>query len=406
MKRIVSLFVLCLFACAAPAPRPELTSDRTKAAAGTHVVPEAAPWAAASARFHDNGSWLGADSAYSVDLDDTHVLWLFADTFIDPSGDGTRENGPNQFIRNSVGIQSGADRARAHDLSQSELRFYWTQAAAPGGTPSSFFRDIDGSERWVWPLHGARLPGGELLLFRMRVAKESGGFGFRVESWDAVAIDDPGAPPSAWQPRILGAPQQGYGKLLGSSVLIHGEHLYAYGVENKGQGHAVYLARWPLSRLARLPERALEDPEWWVERAFVAQSALPEGTQPSALFQEGQVELSVHYEPERRRFVQLQVQGLFLSEAGTQLGMRTAPRPEGPWSALQPFFRPPESALPNAADLIAYAAKVHPEQRGADLVLTYVVNDLKRFPPRDAVYYPQVLRLSYRALSADAGVTD
>jgi hypothetical protein len=396
------LLLLCL-ACAAPGHRPDsAASERAiPAAPAPAVVPEASPWPEASARFHDNGAWLGADSAYSIALDDTHVLWLFADTFLDPTADGTRENGPNYFIRNSVGIQTGPDAERAHDLSQSSLRFHW--GPVQDQVPTSFFHDVDGSERWTWPLHGARLPGGELLLFRMRVVKDSGGFGFRVESWDALAIDQPLASPSTWQPRIISEPQTRFGKLLGSSVLISGDHLYAYGVENQGQEHAIYLARWPLAKLAQLPAGALDDPEWWVDGAFVAHSALAQGATPGALFQDGQVELSVHYEPERQRFVELKMQGLFVNDARTQLAMRTAPRPEGPWSALRPFHRPAESGLPNVADLAAYAGKAHPEQRGADLVLTYVVNDLKRFPPKDSIYYPQVLRLSYHAAGADAG---
>ena len=147
------------------------------------------------------------------------------------------------------------------------------------------------------------------------------------------------------------------------------------------------------------PLRKLDDPEWWFDQKFVAQRALPEGAAPSPLFEDGQVELSVHYEPARQRFVELQMQGLFVNDERTQLAMRVAPRPEGPWSALEPFCRPAESSAANVADLAAYAGKAHPEQRGADLVLTYVVNDLKRFPPKDALYYPQVLRLDYR----DAG---
>ena len=403
MTRVFGLLLLWLsLACAAPSARPEpLGPDRSRPASGQRVTPEAEPWTAANQRFHDNAAWLGADSAYSIDLDDTHVLWLFADTFLDPKADGTRENGPNYFIRNSVGIQSGPDRARSHDLSQSQMQLYW--GPNQSAVPTSFFHDVDGNERWTWPLHGARLPGGELLLFRMRVAKESGGLGFRVEGWDALAVDDPTAPPGAWKPRSISAVQARWNKLLGSSVLIHGEHLYAYGVENAGD-HAVCLARWRLSDLARLPSGALDEPEWWVDQSFVAQRNIPQGATPSALFRDGQVELSVHYEPERQRFVQVQMQGMFASDARTQLGLRTAARPEGPWSALSLFFRPPEGSRPNAGDLIAYAGKVHPEQRGADLIVTYVVNDLKRFPPQDAVYYPQVLRVDYRTGSGDDGM--
>ncbi|MET0389409.1 MAG: hypothetical protein ABW321_25770 [Polyangiales bacterium] len=368
-----------------PAPKTHAASDAPKPSSAPEPgpAPKAEPWAAASARFRSNGGWLGADSAYSVPLDDTHVLWLFADTFLDPTRDGTRENGPNYFIRNSVGIQSGPTPEAAHDLASSALTFHW--GPVQNAAPTSFFRDIDGSERWVWPLHGARLPGGELLVFRMQVAHEAGGLGFRVDSWDAIAIDDPLAPPQHWKPRVIAPATKQHGKLVGSSVLVHDGHLYAYAVDNTGGDHAISLARWSLAQLAGLRDGVLADPEWWTGEAFVRQSALPEGARPGVLFGGGQVELSVHYDAAQKRFVEVQMAGLFVSDAATQVGRRVAPQPEGPWSALQPLHRPAESSRDNAADLVAYAAKLHPEQRGGDAVVTYMVNDLKRFPPADAL---------------------
>jgi hypothetical protein len=77
------------------------------------------------------------------------------------------------------------------------------------------------------------------------------------------------------------------------------------------------------------------------------------------------------------------------------VGLRTAQHPEGPWSTLTPLYRPSENSLPDAGDLAAYAAKAHPEQRGADLILSYVVNDVKHPTPPDSVYYPNLLRLQY-----------
>jgi hypothetical protein len=388
---------IAIAACAAPG-LPHATASGDGPATNSDVAPRvsAEPWSDASSRFHAQPKWLGADSAYSVDLDATHVLWLFADTFIDPAADGSRENGPNFFIRNSVAIQSGQDDERAHDLSQSELKFYWGPEHGQPAQPSSFFRDTDSAEEWIWPLHGVRLSDGRVLLFRMHVVKETGGFGFRVQSWDALAIDDPLQPPDTWKPRLLTSELTTFGKLVGISVLLHESYLYAYAVNNQSDSdHTVYLARWPVTQLTGLSEHSLDDPQWWTQEGFVAESKLTDATGLKPLFADGQVELSVHYDATRERFVEIQMQGLFVSDPKTQLGMRSAQRPEGPWSELDAFLRPTESALGNAADLAAYAAKAHPEQRGADLVLTYVVNDLKRFPPGDRLYYPQVVRASY-----------
>jgi hypothetical protein len=384
-----------LASCAAPAN--PLASDPSHAAALSDAPLRLQAWPAAARHFHDDPRWLGADSAYSIDLDARHVLWLFADTFIDPAADGMRSNGPNLFIRNSLAAQSGSDSALAHDLSRSTLTFYWGNQQ---GTASSFFPDQQAGARWYWPLHGARLPDGSLLLFRMLVSKSEGGFGFQVESWDAIAIDDPLQSPDRWQPRQVAAPRLPFGKLVGSSVLIDETHLYAYAVENQSQDHSIFLARWPLAALSGLDIGALDNPEWFTDQGFIAQADLQPTAAPTALFRDGQVEFSVHRDRARGRYVEIQMQGLFVASADTRLAMRSADRPEGPWSAMLPLDRPAEAAAPNAANLAAYAAKAHPEQRGADLILTYVVNDLKQFPPADNVYYPQTLRGSYGAAAS------
>jgi hypothetical protein len=382
----------CVCACAAPVHLSTQAAKNQRDERNVELASRAQPWPEASARFHSNGAWLGADSAYSIELGPQRVLWLFADTFLDPKADGSRENGPNFFIRNSVGIQSGPDSASAHDLSRSTLSFSWGPSQA--GVPTSFFHDLDGAEHWIWPLHGARLPDGKLLLFRMQVVQSPAAFGFAVDAWDAIAIDDPTTDPATWKPREVATATRSFGKLIGSSVLISGAYLYAYAVENAAADHAIYLVRWPLAALTGLKAGALADPEWLCTGGFAHADESHDKRAPLALFTDGQVEFSVHYDARQSRFVEIQMQGLFLNDPHTQLAMRSAPTPQGPWSSLKSFFRPPESGFANAADLAGYAGKAHPEQRSdADLVITYVVNDLKRLPPEDAVYYPQVLRL-------------
>jgi hypothetical protein len=395
-QRLCCALAWCCAACAASPPRaptPEASPRAASDLPASVVSPSATPWHDAATRFRSGGAWLGGDGAYSIELGPRRILWLFADTFVDPAADGSRTNGPNFFIHNSVAIQSGADEASARDLSRASLAFAWGHGQ--DGVPSSFFRDIDGATRWVWPLAGARLPDGKLLLFRMEIVHSQGGFGFAVDSWDALAIDDPDDPPEQWQPRAIAQASQKFGKLLGSSVMVYRGQLYAYAVSIQGGDHAIFLARWPTETLTGLPPGALGDPEWFTASGFVRESALPEGAEPVALFADGQVEFSVHYEPERHRFVEIQMQGLFVSDAATQIGLRSAAQPEGPWSTLSAFYRPAESSLAEAGDLAAYAAKAHPEQRGADLVLTYVVNDVKHPTPPDSVYYPEPLRLRY-----------
>jgi hypothetical protein len=383
--RLALVAALCcgLVACGERVSQPVPVARATSA--------DARAWPEGSALFRSDPTWAGADSAYSVELGARRVLWLFGDTFVDPAADGSRTNGPNFFIRNSIAIQTDPDDE--HDASRAAIAFHWGPARE--GVPSSFFHDIDGAERWLWPLSGARLPSGVLLLFRMVLEKVEGGLGFAIRGWDAVAIDDPDAAPDAWQPRVVQALTTEPAVLLGTSVLAHDGFLYAYATRNDDREHTVHLARWPLSALERVPAGALQRPEWLTPSGFSqAQAERPVPLSALAtLFADGQTELSVHYDRERKRFVELQVRGLALADPSTVLAYRTAPRPEGPWSELIPLLRPPQAARPDVQHLVAYAGKAHPEQAGPGLVASYVVHSLSTPLPPDALYFPELVRV-------------
>jgi hypothetical protein len=409
MSRCVLFSVLLVFASAcAPAQSTQTTAREravlTPASRTSAASVQASAWPEVTL-FHRHGAWVGADSAYSIDLGKRRVLWLFADTFIDPAADGLRDNGPNFFLRNSVGIQTGPDEQSAYDMTRAQMTFTW--GPLENGVPTSFFRDAmpndatTGTPQWVWPLHGARLPSGALVIFRMRMAHVPGPLGFALRAWDVVRVDDPDLEPAAWQPRVTAGPVTSYGVLLGSSVMIDGEHLYVYGVkaeaDEHAKAHAIVLARFSLDALAENMERTLADPEWYFgDAGFLRQSESSAHAHPALLVQQGQVELSVHRDAVRERYVWFQMQGVFAGEASTQIGVRYAQRPEGPWSELELFHRPEEASRKDAKNLVAYAAKAHPEQRaqGADVVLTYVVNDLTRAPD-DGLYYPKPVRVRF-----------
>jgi hypothetical protein len=391
---------LVLLSCVAATPSSpaaplaaDTQSGRTPASAATVALAgrqaQVSHWPEATARFRSNGPWLGADSAYSVDLGEGRVLWLFGDTFIDPTRDGSRTNGPNQFVRNSVAIQTAPNEAARYDLSQSEIRFF--TGPARDGAASSFFPETAEGD-WFWPLSGIRLSDGPLLLFRMRVHKVSTGFGFAVTGWDAVAVDDPNAEPDHWILRPVVDQSTGAERLVGASVMQHGDYLYAYAAKNTDDDHALFLARVSLATLKGLSRAALSDFEWYTAHGFQRQS---EGATPVPVLAGGQIEISVHFQPQLQRFVEIQTRGLFASDPQTAIVARTSERPEGPWSDPVRIWVPstPRHADPNK--LLTYAAKAHPEQRGADLVLTYMQNDVSSLTPIDAVYYPEMLRVRF-----------
>ena len=399
----LSALALCVSLGCAASGRPEpiappstelhggaRAAQRQGASARDAVMLAATRWVEAGARFRGVGPWLGADSAYSVDLHDGRVLWLFGDTFIDPARDGSRTNGPNVFLRNSVALQTaapGSAGAAGHNLSRSELQFF--TGPERSGAATSFFPETSDGD-WFWPLHGFRLEHGPLLLFRMRVSKVDTGFGFKVTGWDAVAVDDPDAAPDTWTLRAVAGQPRGADRLLGASVMRHDDQLYVYAVRNSDDDHAVYVARIALAELRGLTSHAFSDPEWFTARGY---ERLSTGATPVAIIPDGQIELSVHYEPQLRRFVEIQTRGLFVSEPATAVVWRTSPLPEGPWSEARVLWKPAAPAGADATKLLAYAAKAHPEQLGPGLMVTYMENDVSHPVPMDAVYYPEVLRV-------------
>jgi hypothetical protein len=87
---------------------------------------QAEPWPQADALFHSDPKWLGSDDAYSIDLGNGKVLWLFGDTFIATSDKNIRNE--SIMIRNSIGIQNG------YDPSRSSIKFYWRNQNERYGT--------------------------------------------------------------------------------------------------------------------------------------------------------------------------------------------------------------------------------------------------------------------------------
>jgi hypothetical protein len=357
------LVVLSQVACTRTAtPAPAMSEDPAS------DVVQAEPWPEADALFRSDPKWLGSDGAYSVDLGDGRVLWLFGDTFISTSFLNTRRI--SKMIRNSVGIQT------AYDPSDASMAFTWRNQ---GGTPSSFFPE-DG-ETWFWPGHGIVLEG-RLIVLLMATRATSEGLGFEHVGWRAVSIAHPERPPSEWELKWLDAPQNPSGLVVSGSVIRLGEHICAFSVLEPD--HTIHLVRWPV---AQVLDGDLSQPQWWAaeDAGWVAQQDVVET--PAPLFSEGQTEFSVHYEPVLHRFLEIQTVGFGQAD----LGFRTADFPTGPWTPVERFYRPEEWDMER---IVIYAAKAHPHLTGADLVLTYATNTVPfaRLVRRNDLYYPRFLR--------------
>jgi hypothetical protein len=79
---------------------------------------------------------------------------------------------------------------------------------------------------------------------------------------------------------------------------------------------------------------------------------------------------------------------------GKRIFVRTAPRPEGPWSATRPIFSVPEVAKNRA--YFTYAAKGHASlSRPGELLVTYLVNsqNFGDLVKDTTIYHPKFLRV-------------
>ncbi len=341
--------------------------------AGFKLIAES--WPEADRMFHKDPGWLGSDDAYSIDLGDGRVFWLFGDTFIATGDSNVRSE--SRTIRNSVAIQEGYDPASA------SITFYWDSIK---GNPASFFPDSGWV--WYWPGDGTVIDD-ELLIFLMKIKYTPEGFGFKVLGWSAVLVKNPDKEPNEWRMQFLKCPQNDFDVVVGSaSVLRVDDYVYAFSADWLATHH-VYLVRWPVSEVV---QGNLMCPQWWAgdELGWVVQDRLNDSQLP--LFSEAQVEFTVHWDPILEKYVQIQVRGF----GATDIAFRWANNLVGPWSEPIPFFRPEESSR---SDALVYAAKAHPELLGAELILTYVPSTLGGAPVLNKepdLYYPKFLKVEYK----------
>jgi hypothetical protein len=351
---------------AALEPRSPATSADTQASA----------WPEADALFRRDPKFLGGDAAVSVALGEERVLWLFGDSFVATQAGQTRETAA--FVRNSVAVQLGADPTHA------SLRVF--AGAAAGGTPDAFFKDSKGG--WFWPGHGLLLDGAlTLFLERMLPDASAHGLGFRAAGFAAVRIDNPEADPPAWHVATVQTPDEDELGLVGVSVLLAGEHVYAYAVREPGD-HAILLLRWPRTAFSH---GELMYPELWTGPA---QGFRADG-KAAPVMPDGAAELSVSPDP-RGGYVQVQSRGF----GAAPIELRFSHALEGPWTDAVPWYRPPRTPL---ASELWYAGRAHPELRGAELIVTYATNSLDhdRLLHDMTLYFPCFVRshLGPRALT-------
>ncbi|NND44691.1 MAG: DUF5005 domain-containing protein [Xanthomonadales bacterium] len=337
----------------------------------------------AEALFRQDPRWLGSDGAVSTALGDGRIFWSFDDSFVAISPTGGRDG--SVMVRNSIAIQSGLDPLTAR------MDFHWR--ASGTGQPGSFFPDPDPA--WYWTGAALRLDQGPLVSFLFTMEATPGeALGFQPAGYALAVIHDPDAPPGEWLPRITPGPVTQFDALPAAALVREGEHVVGLALKQHGT-HAGALVRF---RSADLANGMLDAAEWWAgeDRGWLPAGELG-ARGPEYVIEDAGAEASLHWDQRMQAWVHVAAYGFGAGE----IGVRTAPRLTGPWSAVQRVYRPPESDRPGT---LVYAAMAHPAlaapQPGAILV-TYATNSSdfsELFSPGGAraLYWPRVVVLTPR----------
>jgi len=328
-------------------------------------------WPEAEAMFHQDRRWLGSDGAYSLPLDSARVLWLFGDTFISTSEAFRRSE--SVMIRNSIGIQEGADPSNAR------MTFHWKTTE---GRPSSFIPEE--GEHWFWFGDGRRVGRVVMIaLARMRAVPE--GLGFSYVGPHLLFVPNPDDPPDRWTfVRRDIAGDSVFATHFPSALHSDGTHVYAF-VTGAAPLMPVRLLRWPVRAIERLNVQTYQ---WWDDstKRWYDLGARP--IVPHPIFAGAQAEFTVQRHAHSRVLTLVQSVGF----GATSIGVRWAQQPEGPWTDAQIFHHPIDAGLPGA---FLYAAKSHAHLTGAPVICTYAANNFEftRLIADTTWYYPRVLKV-------------
>lgn len=323
-------------------------------------------WNDADALFRDKTYFRGSDSAYSADLGNGRILWLFGDTFI---GDAPKSRDDSIMVRNSIAIQHGYNPATA------TISFYTKEQ---NGQATAFIESSDTTWFWFGPTIKI---GDKLLLTLVELALYDGGLGFQAIGSAAFIVPNPNDPPRDWILDPVKLPPMPNNVRFGTgALLLEREYLLAFMAVEPGN-HDIYLARW---KAADVGKGDLSSPEWFhAERGWT-----PDRTELSPIIKNLQTEFSVHRDLETSKVQLVSVEGF----GSTNIVSRTADNPEGPWSDPTFVARPEESN--RGGTVYVYSAKAHPYLTGGKTIITYSTNngDFAALLEDMSIYFPRFLK--------------
>ncbi|MBX9940226.1 MAG: DUF4185 domain-containing protein [Candidatus Obscuribacterales bacterium] len=334
-----------------------------------------------AARLESRKGFCGGDAAYSIAARDLS-LWLFGDSFF-----GTIENGKRincRMPRNCIAIDEHLEKKGKLQYQISTNDFF------PPPKP-------DGS--YFWPGDGAYLNRRCFLVFQHLVKTDTSlpaPFQFRICANYASYLDLNQVKQSENdKPLAIELDIKAEDSLLAVACLKDKNYLYLYNADermSKQGSHPCTVSRLPLREIAR-PEKiaaAVKQMEWWQssQNKWQRNQKLA-----SLLFTDGASEMSVVKIPGLKRFYVFYIP----ADKGAIM-MRSAKRPEGPWSERQEVM-----PLNAGAGLFCYSVKAHPQYstKKGELSLTYNVNatDAERLFADSSLYFPKAVKIAIKEVN-------
>jgi hypothetical protein len=292
----------------------------------------------------------GRDGGYSA-VFEGEVVWVFGDTILDDENEDLISSTWSWTTDRdaSDGITGFQELRDAQGRPVELLPFTAKESAFNEEHRGTRCQAPPCQTRWaLWP--GAVVPDpdrGRDLLFYVRIFGEPGPYAFRpmghsVAVWyrfDAQPVR-PDVMPDSDEPTLLFGPDE---PSFGGGALAVGKQLYAYACDLEGLRKPCRLGRVPL-------EAALQRSAW---RFFKAEDEWAANTKEATPVFDGNTILSVFHADFADRFI-----ALYSRPLDSRVALRTARRPEGPWSDEVVVF---DALKPVTEPGWVYDALAHPE---------------------------------------------
>lgn len=360
--------------------------------------------------FERASGWTGADVAGSFETRDGRVVWVFGDTWIGQVEKGAHVVG-SKLVNNTVAVHA---KPREPGLAPPPDSVEFLHRQADDGAPLAWIAPEPPARTWYWasgggvafraPDHSERLAVGLFHVAR-REAKEDA-WGFEVIGSAMAIVDNASAPAREWRPRAVTLP-----RAPASAVQSGGAAAWLLAATPeetaKGEETVWIFGEVKASRyengllLARAPRPTIDDIASW--RFFAGEgrwSERAEDARPVALGITSELSVEAwRREDGQARYVLVHSEPLL----GKRIFVRTAARPEGPWSERREVFTVPDVERSKA--YFTYAAKGHLHlSRPGELLITYLVNanDLGSAFRDASIYRPRFIRVPLRDVVAEA----